>query len=108
MKFYKQTIKTVPIEGNTVLLRADYNVPLEEDGSIADDFRIRASLPTIGYLLENNCKVVVMSHLGRPEGNDPKLSLEPVALRLSELLGRPVYFVGETVGDRVKMAVKRA
>lgn len=108
MKFYKQTIKTVPLEGTTVLLRADYNVPLEADGTIADDFRIRASLPTVQYLLENNCKVVIMSHLGRPEGNDPKFSLEPVALRLSELLGKPVYFVPETVGDRVKMAVKRA
>ena len=108
MTFYKQTIKTVPIDGATVLLRADYNVPLEEDGTIADDFRIRASLPTIQYLLENRCKVVIMSHLGRPEGNDPKLSLEPIGLRLSELLGKPVYFVGETVGDRVQMAVKRA
>lgn len=108
MTFYKQTIKTVPIEGATVLLRADYNVPLKDDGSIADDFRIRASLPTIKYLLERHCKIVVMSHMGRPEGNDPKLSLEPIGLRLSELLSRPVYFVGETVGDRVKMAVKRA
>lgn len=108
MKFYKQTIKTVPIEGTTVLLRADYNVPLEEDGSIADDFRIRASLPTIKYLLERNCKVVIISHLGRPEGNDPKLSLEQVGLRLSELISRPIHFVPETVGDRVMMAVKRA
>lgn len=107
MTFYKQTIKTVPIEGNTVLLRADYNVPLKDDGTIADDFRIRASLPTIQYLLKNRCKVVIMSHLGRPEGRDPKLSLEPVASRLAQLLGRPVHFVGDTVGDRVKMAVKR-
>lgn len=108
MTFYKQTIKTVPLDNTTVLMRADYNVPLKDDGTIADDFRIRASLPTIRYLLERHCKVVIMSHLGRPEGNDPKLSLEPVALRLSELLGRPVHFVPETVGDRVKMAVKRA
>ncbi len=108
MTFYKQTIKTVPLEGATVLLRADYNVPLKSDGSIADDFRIRASLPTVQYLLDNNCKVVIMSHLGRPEGNDPKLSLEPAALRLAELLSRQVYFVPETVGDRAKMAVKRA
>lgn len=108
MKFYKQTIKTVPLEGTTVLLRADYNVPLKDDGSIADDFRIRASLPTLQYLLQNKCKVVIISHLGRPEGRDQKLSLEPAALRLAELLGRPVYFVGETVGDRAKMAVKRA
>lgn len=108
MKFYKQTIQTVPIEGNTVLLRADYNVPLKKDGTIADDFRIRASLPTVQYLLKNNCKVVIISHLGRPEGRDPKLSLEPVALRLASLLEMPVHFVGETVGDRVKMAIRRA
>jgi len=108
MKFYKQTIQTVPLEGTTVLLRTDYNVPLEADGTIADDFRIRASLPTIHYLLKNNCKLVIVSHLGRPEGRDQKLSLEPIALRLSELLGRPVHFVGDIVGDRVKMAVKRA
>ena len=108
MKFYKKTIQTVPIEGNTVLLRADYNVPLKSDGTIADDFRIRASLPTIEYLLKRRCKVVIISHLGRPEGREMKYSLEPVALRLAELLGRPVHFVGDTVGDRVKMAVKRA
>lgn len=108
MKFYKQTIQTVPIENNTVLLRADYNVPLKDDGTIADDFRIRASLPTIEYLLKNHCKVVIISHLGRPEGRDLKLSLEPVALRIANLLGKSVYFVSETVGDRVKMAVKRA
>ncbi len=108
MTFYKQTITSIPLEGTTVLVRTDYNVPLEEDGTIADDFRIRASLPTIQYLLDRNCKVVIVSHLGRPEGPDVKLSLEPVALRLAELLGRLVHFVGETVGDRVRMAVKRA
>lgn len=108
MTFHKKTITTVPIEGKTVLLRADYNVPLKDDGTIADDFRIRASLPTIEYLLKNNCKVVIISHLGRPEGKDPALSLEPIAVQLSRLLRMPVHFVGETVGDRVKMAVKRA
>lgn len=108
MTFYKQTIKTVPIENKTVLLRADYNVPLGKDGKITDDFRIRSSLPTITYLLNNNCKVVIMSHLGRPEGRDEALSLEPIAQRLAELLGEPVRFVDQTVGDKVKMAIKRA
>lgn len=108
MTFFKQTILTVPIEGKTVLLRADYNVPLNDDGTIADDFRIKASLPTVKKLLADGCKVVIISHMGRPEGHDPKLSLEPVAQRLAELLGEPVRFVGETIGDRVKMAVKRA
>lgn len=107
MKFYKQTIKTVPLEGTTILLRADYNVPLKGDGTIADDFRIRASLPTVEYLLQHRCKVVIISHLGRPDGKPTsKYSLEPAAQRLAELLGRPVHFVGQTVGDRVKMAIK--
>lgn len=108
MRFFKQTIETVPLQGKTVLLRADYNVPLKGDGTIADDFRIRASLPTVKRLLKDNCRVVIISHLGRPEGRDKKLSLEPIAQRLSELLGGPVRFVDQTVGDKVKMAVKRA
>lgn len=108
MTFFKQTITTVPLEGKTILLRADYNVPLKQDGTIADDFRIRASLPTVKKLLKDGCKVVVISHLGRPEGRDEKLSLEPVALRLAQLLGESVRFVDQTVGDKVRMAVKRA
>lgn len=108
MKFFKQTINTVPLQGQTVLLRADYNVPLKQDGSIDDDFRIRASLPTIKKLLADGCKVVIISHLGRPEGHDPKLSLEPIAQRLASYLGEPVRFVDQTIGDKVAMAVKRA
>jgi phosphoglycerate kinase len=108
MTFFKQTIRTVPLQGQTVLLRADYNVPLASDGSIDDDFRIQASLPTIKLLLKDGCKVVIISHLGRPEGHDPKLSLEPVAQRLAELLGESVRFVDQTIGDKVSMAVKRA
>ena len=108
VKFFKKTIRDVPLEGTTVLLRADYNVPLKDDGTIHDDFRIRASLPTLRRLLKDGCKVVVVAHLGRPEGRDPKLSLEPAAQRLAELLGEPVRFVDQTVGDKVRMAVKRA
>ena len=108
MTFFKQTIKTVPLQGQTVLLRADYNVPLNGDGTIADDFRIRASLPTIKELLKDGCKVVIISHLGRPEGRDESLSLEPIAGRLAQLLGESVRFVDQTVGDKAMMAVKRA
>lgn len=109
MAFFKQTINTVPLQHETVLLRADYNVPLNADGTIADDFRIRSSLPTVKQLLKDGCKVVIISHLGRPDGKrDPKLTLEPVAQRLAELLGEPVRFVDQTVGDKVRMAIKRA
>jgi phosphoglycerate kinase len=108
MGFFKQTINTVPLHGQTVLVRADYNVPLNRDGTIADDFRIRASLPTIKKLLADNCKVIIISHLGRPEGHDPKLSLEPIAQRLAEHLGESVRFVDQAIGDKPRMAAKRA
>ena len=108
MTFFKQTINTVPLQGQTVLLRADYNVPLSSDGNIDDDFRIRSSLPTIKKLLKDGCKVVVISHLGRPEGRDMSLSLEPVAQRLAECLGESVRFCDQTIGDKARMAIKRA
>ena len=108
MKFYKKTLRDVPLEHTTVLLRADYNVPLNDDGTVKDDYRIRASLPTVKRLLKDGCKVVIISHLGRPEGRDPKLSLEPAAQRLAELLGESIRFVDQVVGPKVKMAVKRA
>ncbi|MBP9668050.1 phosphoglycerate kinase [Candidatus Saccharibacteria bacterium] len=108
MRFYKRTVKDVPIAGKTVLVRVDYNVPLTPDGKVADDFRIRASIPTIRYVLKQGCKVVLIAHLGRPEGVDPKLSLEPAAQRLAELLAEPVRFVDKTVGEKVRMAIKRA
>ena len=108
LSFFKLTIKDVPIEHKTVLVRADYNVPLNKKGEISDDLRIRASLPTLRYLLDRHCKVVIMSHLGRPDGRDASLSLEPVANRLAELLGQPVAFVGDVKGDQVVQAVKKA
>jgi len=87
------------LSGKVVLLRCDLNVPLK-DGVITDDGRVRASVPTIRLLLERGAKVVVMSHLGRPEGApDPKYSLAPVAVRLGELLGVDVAFSPETVGE---------
>lgn len=108
MKFPKKTIRDVPIEGKTVLLRADYNVPLNDKGEIGDDYRIEMSLPTVKYLLKAGCRLIVCSHLGRPDGKVvPKESLEPVAVRLGELLGQPVAFVPDCIGERVKVAAKR-
>lgn len=94
------------LDGKTVIIRCDFNVPL--DGSrITDDGRIVASVPTIKYLVEQGARVVVISHLGRPEGApDAKYSLEPAAERLSELLGQPVLFASDTVGVRAEGALK--
>ena len=93
------------LAGQVVLVRSDLNVPLE-NGAVADDQRIRASLPTFRHLLDAGARVVALSHLGRPKGRkDDRYSLEPVAARLSELLGRPVRFVPEVVGDGVPAAV---
>lgn len=105
-RFYKQTIHGVDLRNRTVLVRVDYNVPLKKNGVISDDLRIRASLPTIRYLLEQGCKIVLISHLGRPKGRDAKYSLRPVAGRLAELLGHPVRFVDDCVGDKVRQAIK--
>lgn len=109
MSFFKRTIRNVPIDNKTVLVRVDYNLPLnKETGAIDDDLRVRASLPTLQYLLDHHAKVVIISHLGRPEGKEAKFSLRPVAKRLSELLDRKVIFVEDCIGDKVVQAVKKA
>ncbi|MEG0984939.1 MAG: phosphoglycerate kinase, partial [Clostridia bacterium] len=84
----KRTIKDIDVAGKKVLVRCDFNVPLDAEGHITDETRIQAALPTIKYLLENGAAVVLCSHLGRPKGEfNMKYSLAPVAKRLSELLG---------------------
>ncbi len=109
MSFTKRTIRDVPLDNKTVLVRVDYNVPLNEDGTIRNDLRVRASIPTIEYLLDRGCTVVLMSHLGRPDGARlEKYSLEPVASHLSALLSRPVSFIHDCIGDSVRQAVKKA
>lgn len=108
MGFFKLTIRDVPLDNQTVLVRADYNVPMSDNGEIDDDLRIRASLPTIRYLLKRGCKIVIISHLGRPKGRDATFTLEPVAQRLAHLLKHDVRFVDDCVGDKVYQAVKRA
>jgi len=107
VSFLKLTIRDVPLEGTTVLVRADYNVPLDRNNRISDDLRIRASLPTLQYLLEHNCKVVVMSHMGRPTDHNPELSLKQIGDRLQKLIGTPVQFVDDCIGDKVLQAVKK-
>ncbi len=101
MAFQKKTIRDVDVHGKRVLVRCDFNVPLE-NGVITDDRRIRESLPTIRELLNRGAAVILMSHLGRPEGRDERYSLKPVAVRLGELLGREVRFAPDCVGEEVK------
>ncbi|HUD07515.1 MAG TPA: phosphoglycerate kinase [Candidatus Saccharimonadales bacterium] len=104
--FTKKTVRDIELQGKTVLMRADYNVPLNSDGSIISDYRIRQTLPTIRYLLDQSVKLVICSHLGRPEGKiDPALSLKRIANRLSELLEFDVGFVSDCIGMEAQSAI---
>jgi phosphoglycerate kinase len=104
----KLSIVDLDLMGQRVFIRVDFNVPLK-DGAIADDTRIRSSLPTIQYAIEHGATAVVASHLGRPKGRiDPRLSLRPVAARLAQLLGREVAFADDCVGDAVTRRVDAA
>ncbi|MCS7214094.1 MAG: phosphoglycerate kinase [Candidatus Calescibacterium sp.] len=95
------------IRGAKALVRVDFNVPIDETGQILDDRRVRSVLPTINYLLDEKCKVVILSHMGRPKGKRiPTMSLAPVAKRLSRLLEKDVLFVEDCIGEKVKSAVR--
>ena len=102
----KKTIKDVNVEGKRVFVRCDFNVPLDAEGNITDDNRIRAALPTIKYLLDHGAKVVLASHLGRPKnGPEEKYSLKPVAKRLNELLGGKVTMANDVIGEDAQAKV---
>ncbi len=103
----KQTVRDVNVAGKRVLVRVDFNVPLDDKQRITDDTRIRASLPTITYLLDSGAAVMLMSHLGRPKGEVvDSMRMAPVAQRLSELLGRPVQTAEESVGPTIEAQAK--
>ncbi|MHB1341955.1 MAG: phosphoglycerate kinase [Coriobacteriia bacterium] len=105
--FAKKTIKDIDVRGKRVLVRVDFNVPLAE-GSVTDDTRVRAALPTLRYLVDHGARVIIMSHLGRPKGApDPQFSLRPVRRVLQRLLGRNVAFVEDIVGAEATEAVGR-
>ena len=93
------SVRDAELERNTALVRVDFNVPLE-DGEVADDTRIRAALPTVELLRERGAATVLVSHLDRPDGPDPKLSMGPVGQRLAELLGVEVRQAPEVVGEQ--------
>ncbi|MFA7372802.1 MAG: phosphoglycerate kinase [bacterium] len=102
----KKTIRDIDVAGKRVLVRVDFNVPLDENRKITDDRRIKAALPTINYLLEKGGRAILVSHLGRPKGQVvDKLRLDPVAERLSELLGRNVLKLDDSIGPDVERAV---
>ena len=103
----KMTVRDVDVANKRVLVRVDFNVPIDDRGQITDDTRIRASLPTIQYLLERGAAVILMSHLGRPKGGpDPRYSLKPAVARLQELLGSgvTVSFANDCVGPEARQA----
>ncbi len=103
----KKTIRDIDVAGKRVLVRVDFNVPLDAQQHITDDTRIRAALPTIQYLLDQGAAVILMSHLGRPDGKVvDTLRLVPVAQDLSELLRRPVQMASECVGPEVEAQAK--
>ena len=104
----KKTLKDIDVKGKKVFVRADFNVPLDDKQQITNDKRIRATLPTIEYLLGEGAAVILASHLGRPKGTvKPELSLRPVAARLTELLGKPVAFAEDCVGEKAKEAAAK-
>ena len=103
----KKTLRDLDVAGQKVLVRVDFNVPFDSEGNISDDTRIRASLDTIKYLLDNDAAVICMAHLGRPKGEvNPKYTLAPVAKHLGKLLGKKISFAPDCVGDVAKAAAK--
>lgn len=100
--FTKKTIRDIDVREKRVLVRVDYNVPLTPDNQVADDTRILATLPTIRYLIEQRARVILVTHLGRPKGYDPRLRVDPTAEALSRFLNRPVRKLDRTVGEEVR------
>ena len=108
MTYNKMTVEDIDVKGKRVLVRCDFNVPLDAEGNITDENRIVGALPTINYLINNGAKVILCSHMGKPKGEPkPELSLAPVAKRLSEKLGKEVVFAADdnVVGENAKAAV---
>ena len=102
-----KTLKDFNFQGKRVLLRTDFNVPLSEQRDILDDFRIKSVIPTIEYLIKNRAKIIIISHLGRPEKKEEKFSLRPVALKLEELLNKKIKFFPDCIGNKVEKEIEK-
>lgn len=103
-----QTVKDIEVRGKRVLVRVDFNVPMDAKGQVADDTRLVKTLPTIQYLVKQDARIILISHLGRPKGKkDFQFSLKPVSVRLSKLLNRPVKFVNDCVGKETEAAISK-
>ena len=99
----KKTVRDIDLKGKKVFVRCDFNVPMDENQNITDNRRIVAALPTIKYLIEQNCRIILASHLGRPKGEvKPEFSLAPVAKELSKLLGQEVLMAKDVIGESAK------
>ena len=98
-------LKNFKFKNKTILIRVDFNVPLNNNKEVADDSRIVASIDTIKHVLNSNNKVVLMSHLGRPEGKDQKLSLFPIVKKLESLLKKPVVFFDDCIGEKIEKSI---
>src|SRR5690625_385294 len=103
----RKTIHDIDVQGKRVLVRVDFNVPLDDQGNITDDTRIRAALPTFEQLLEGGAALILVSHLGRPDGVEDALRLDPVAARLEDLLKRRVQKVDDCIGPVAEKVAER-
>ncbi|MDF2460835.1 MAG: pgk [Candidatus Saccharibacteria bacterium] len=102
----KKTIRDIDLDGKTIFARLDWNVPIK-DGKVVDPYRIEATRPTVEYLLDRGCKIIISSHLGRPDGKkDPKFSLEPAAKKATQVFGREVKFIDDCIGPDVEKAAR--
>src|SRR5580704_10376239 len=103
----KLSVRDLDLNGNRIFMRVDFNVPLNDAGEITDDTRIQASLPSIQYIVERGGRLILASHLGRPKGKvNPKMSLKPAATRLAQLLGQPVAFAADCIGEATEVVAE--
>jgi phosphoglycerate kinase len=100
-------LRNINVKGKRVLVRADFNAPLSEKGEVDDDFRIKKAMPTLEYLRSNGAKIIIITHLGRPQGKDLQFSIRPIARRLFELIGGRVKFVNDTIGKNVEREISQ-